>query len=104
LDEDVQHERNISTLVDDFGSSLCSSRGYALRFETQLRTVETAFNRAAGAASTTEKSRWAAKPGDWDGLTFDTKGEIIILSSAEQRCPQIDVVHASSCAFIHTSS
>ena len=28
--------------------------------------------------STTEQSRWAAKSAGWDGLTFDTKGEIII--------------------------
>jgi hypothetical protein len=35
------------------------------------------------------KLRWAAKSARWGGLlTFDTKGEIIILSSAEQRCPQ----------------
>jgi hypothetical protein len=25
---------------------------------------------------------------EYKGLTFDTKGEIITLSSAEQRCPQ----------------
>jgi hypothetical protein len=66
LDEDVQHERNISTLLDDFGSSFCSSRSYALRFETQLRAEESAFKRAAGAASTTEQSRRAAKSARWE--------------------------------------
>jgi hypothetical protein len=56
---------------------------------TRLRAEESAFNRAAGAASAAEQSRWAAKSARWDGLlTFDTKNEIIILSSAEQRCPQ----------------
>jgi hypothetical protein len=36
--------------------------------------------RAAGAASTAEQSRWAAKSARWGGLLpFDTEGEIIIL-------------------------
>jgi len=49
-----------------------------------------AFNRAAGAASITVQSRWTAKSQDGGEitLTFNTKGEIIILSNAEQRCPQ----------------
>jgi predicted cobalt transporter CbtA len=34
--------------------------------------------RAAGAASTAEQSRWAAKGAGWECLTFDIKGEIIV--------------------------
>lgn len=94
LDEDVQHERNISTLLDDFGSSLCSSRSYALRFETQLRAEESAFKRAVGAASTTEHSRRAAKAAKWDGLTFDIKGEIIIYRVRSSVARKVDVVLA----------
>src|SRR5579864_8466805 len=47
-----------------------------------------AFNRAAGAASTTGQSRWVAKSARWEGLTFDTKGENIIWSSGSQLCPR----------------
>jgi len=40
--------------------------------------------RAAGAASTKEQSRWAAKSARWGGLlTFDAKGEIIDFCRAE---------------------
>jgi hypothetical protein len=74
LDEGAQHERTISTFLDDFENSLYCSRGYALRFETRLRAEEIAFNRAAGAASTAEQARWAAKSARWNGLTFDTNG------------------------------
>ena len=42
--------------------------------------------RAAGAASTAEQSRWAAKSARWDGLlTFDTMGEIIIFVGRNSR-------------------
>jgi hypothetical protein len=54
----------------------------------QLRAEESAFNRAAGAASTTEQSRRAAHSAGWDELTFDTKGEIIISSSGSQFRPE----------------
>jgi len=40
-----------------------------------------------GAPSTTEQSQRAAKSPRWDGLTFDTKGEIIISSSGSQLYP-----------------
>jgi len=40
--------------------------------------------RATEAVSTTEQPRKAAKSARWDGLTFDTEGEIIISSSGSQ--------------------
>jgi hypothetical protein len=45
-------------------------------------------------ASTIKQSRWKAAVSMMGTLTFNTKGEIIILSNAEQRCPQFDVVLA----------
>jgi hypothetical protein len=35
-----------------------------------------------------KQSRWKGAVSKVGTLTFNTKGEIIILSSAEQRCPQ----------------
>ena len=65
------------------------SRRDALRFERQLRTEENAFNRATEAASPSQgQSRSAAKSARWNGLTFDTKGGIIISSSGARLCPR----------------
>jgi hypothetical protein len=51
--------------------------------------------RAAGAASTTEHSRRAAKSARWEGLTFDTKDEIITWCRADRNCAcNLDVVLA----------
>jgi hypothetical protein len=74
-----------------FGSSRSSSGSYALRFSERLRVEESAFNRATGATSTTEQSRRAAKSARWGGLlTFDGKGEIIIVVGRNRSfCPQI---------------
>jgi hypothetical protein len=54
---------------------------------TRAECTRRAFNRAAGAASTTCQSRRVVKSARWDGLTFDTKGENIIWSSGSQLCP-----------------
>jgi hypothetical protein len=51
--------------------------------------------RAAGAASTTEHSRRAAKSARWEGLTFDIKDEIITWCRADRNCAcNLDVVLA----------
>jgi hypothetical protein len=65
---------------------------YSYGDPSQLRYEETAVpkygdnDRAAGAASAAEQSRWAAKSARWDGLlTFSTKGEIIIFVGRNSR-------------------
>jgi hypothetical protein len=71
------------------------------RFETRLRAEESTFKRVAGAASIAEQSRRAAKSARWDGLTFDTKGEMIIFVRRNSRFARtLDAVLALSCAFI----
>jgi hypothetical protein len=57
LGEDVQHELNISTLLDTFSGAALRLSQPPLRSETQLRTEENAFNRATGADSPRRDSR-----------------------------------------------
>ena|SRR5579863_2735659 len=75
-----------SSIVDILRSNYTQSNTARSCFRTFPRNLPT--------LSTTEQSRWAAKSGQWRGLTFNTKGENIILSNAEQRCPQVDVAPA----------
>ena len=52
LEEDVQHEPTISTLLGSFWEQPFLLWQYALRFSGRLRVEESAFNRATGATST----------------------------------------------------
>jgi hypothetical protein len=89
-----------------FGDLLCGFHAITLadvlRFSETRWEFKSAFNRAAGAASITEQSRWTAKSAGSYELTFDTKDEIIISSGSQVLSAKLTLFSPSS-AFIHPS-
>jgi len=70
-DEDAQHELNISTFAGRLLEQRPPRCTGALRLKTQLRTEESTFIRATGAASPAQgKLRRPAQPAGWGGLTL----------------------------------